>query len=59
MTKNKFDIFLRDQRETAKIISQRIRKASRQLSFIQEDLDRFEVEVSHQVRELSKMINGE
>ena len=59
MTKKEFDFFLKDQRETAMLINQRIKQTSMQLSLIQEDLDRFEVQVSHQIKELSKKINGE
>ena len=59
MTKKELDSFLKDQNQTTKSISQRIRKIAQQLAMIVEDLDRFEVEVSHQIKYYSEKLEKE
>ena len=59
MTKKELDSFLKDQSQTTKLISQRIRKIAQQLAMIVEDLDRFEVEVSHQIKYYSEKLEKE
>ena len=59
MNKKELDSFLKDQSQTTKLISQRIRKIAQQLAMIVEDLDRFEVEVSHQIKYYSEKLEKE
>jgi hypothetical protein len=59
MNKNEIDSFLRDQRQTTKLISERIRKTAQQLAMIVEDLDRFETEVVHNINHLSETLQKE
>ena len=59
MNKNEIDSFLRDQRQTTKLISQRVRKTAQQLALIVEDLDRFETEVAHNIKHLSEILQKE
>ena len=59
MTKKELDSFLKDQSQTTKLISQRIKKIAQQLAMIVEDLDRFEVEVSHQIKYYSEKLEKE